>query len=280
VTARPRTRGIRYHRAMRTASFVVIGALAWSAALSAQWLNHPTAGIPRTKDGKPNLSAPAPKLRDGRPDLSGVWRPDLDPNIKGTNDEILPRFFISITGDFNLFALPFTPEAAAAFKERLTRNGKDDPTSYCHPLGLPAVNTAPVPFKIVQTPGLIVILYEGDTTFRQIFMDGRKLPDDPMPSWLGSSIGRWDKDTLVVETVGLNESSWLDRAGHAHSDALRVTERFRRRDFGHMDIQMTLDDPKTYTKPIVYTQPQTYLPDTDLLEYFCTDNEVDTAHFK
>jgi hypothetical protein len=254
--------------------------LALSASLSAQWLNHPSAGIPRTKDGKPNLSAPAPKMTDGRPDLSGVWRPELDPKIKGTNDEELPRFFVSITGDFNLLALPFRPEAAAAFKERMTRSGKDDPTSYCHPVGVPAVNTVPLPFKIIQTSGVVVILYEADTTYRQIFMDGRKLPDDATPSWMGYSVGRWEKDVLVVETVGLNEKSWLDRVGHAHSDALRVTERFRRRDFGHMDIQMTLDDPKTYIKPISYTQPITLLSDTDLLEYFCTDNEVDTAHFK
>jgi hypothetical protein len=265
---------------MKAAPVVVIGALALSASLSAQWLNHPTAGIPRTKDGKPNLSAPAPQLRDGRTDFSGVWRPELDPKIKGTNDEELPRFFISITGDFNLFALPFRPEAAAAFKERLTRNGKDDPTSYCHPVGVPAVNTVPLPFKIIQTSGVLVILYEADTTYRQIFMDGRKLPDDTTPSWMGYSVGRWEKDVLVVETVGLNEQSWLDRVGHAHSDAMRVTERFRRRDFGHMDIQVTIDDPKTYTKPIVFTQPIALLPDTDLLEYFCTDNEVDTAHFK
>ena len=124
------------------------------------------------------------------------------------------------------------------------------------------------------------MLYEADTTYRQIFMDGRKLPDDTTPSWMGYSVGRWEKDVLVVETVGLNEKSWLDRVGHAHSDAMRVTERFRRRDFGHMDIQVTIDDPKTYTKPIIFTQPQTLLADTDLLEYFCTDNEVDTAHFK
>jgi hypothetical protein len=147
-------------------------------------------------------------------------------------------------------------------------------------VGVPAVNTVPLPFKIIQSSGVVVMLYEADTTYRQIFMDGRKLPDDTTPSWMGYSVGRWEKDVLVVETVGLNEKSWLDRVGHAHSDAMRVTERFRRRDFGHMDIQVTIDDPKTYTKPIIFTQPQTLLADTDLLEYFCTDNEVDTAHFK
>ena len=266
---------------MKSVPVVIIGALALSASLSAQWLNHPTAGIPRTKDGKPNLSASAPKARDGKPDLSGVWRPEFDPKLTGTNGEPLPRFFVSVTGGFDRMAdLPFTPQAAAAFKERLSRNGKDDPTSYCHPVGVPAINTVPLPYKIIQTPGIVVILYETDTTFRQIFTDGRKLPNDVTPSWMGYSVGRWEKDVFVVDTIGLNEQSWIDRVGHAHSDAMRVTERFRRRDFGHMDIQVTIDDPQTYTKPIIFTQPQTLLADTDLLEYFCTDNEVDTAHFK
>jgi hypothetical protein len=265
---------------MKSVPAVAITALALSVSVSAQWLDHPTAGIPRTKSGKPNLSAPVPRARGGKPDLSGVWRPVLDPNVKGTNGELLPRYFVSITGEVKPDDAPFQPEAAALFKERLGRNGKDDPTSYCHPVGVPNINTVPLPYKIIGTARSIVILYEADTTFRQIFTDGRKLPDDPMPSWMGSSVGHWEGDTLVVETVGLNDKGWLDRVGHTHSDALRIVERFRRKDFGHMDVQVTIDDPKTYTTPITFTQPQTLLPDTDLLEYFCTDNEVDTAHFK
>jgi hypothetical protein len=254
--------------------------VALSAGLSAQWTDHPTPGIPRTPTGQANLTAPAPKMRDGRTDLSGVWRPLLDPNVKGTNGELLPRYFVSITGDVKPDDAPFRPDAAARFRERLGLDGKDDPTSYCHPVGVPAVNTVPLPYKIIMTPRAIVILYEADTTFRQIFTDGRTLPADPLPSWMGYSVGHWEKGELVVETIGLNDLSWLDRIGHSHSADLRVVERFRRRDFGHMDIQVTIDDPKTYTRPITFTQPQTLLADTDLLEYFCTDNEQDTAHFK
>ena len=138
----------------------------------------------------------------------------------------------------------------------------------------------PIPYKIVQTPGLLVILYEGDTVYRQVFTDGRPLPEVSIPSWMGYSVGRWDGDTLVVETVGFNDKSWLDRIGHTHSDQMRVIEKFRRRDLGHMDIAITIDDPKTFTRPITFTQPNTLTPDGDLLEYFCSENEQDSAHFK
>lgn len=253
-----------------------------AAPVSAQWLSQPAPGIPRTQDGKPNLSAKAPRAPRGKPDLSGIWRPEPDPN--GTPDpfapEILPRYFLNITADLKPDEVPFQPWAAALFKQRRERRGADDPISRCQPIGVPAVDTIPAPFKILQMPGLIAILYEGDTTFRQIFMDGRRLPHDPPPAWMGYSVGRWESDTLVVDTIGLTERSWLDRFGHPHTDALHVVERFRRRDFGHMDIQITIDDPKAYTKPIRYTQTQILLPDTDLLEYFCTDNEKDVAHFR
>jgi hypothetical protein len=247
--------------------------------VSAQWLDRPTPGIPRTRDGKPNLLARAPR-RDGHMDLSGVWRPDLDPQVKGTNQELLPRYFLDITTDLKPENVPLRAETAALFKERSANNGKDDPISHCHPVGVPAIDTVPLPYKIIQMPGLTVILYEGDTTFRQIFTDGRTLPQNPMPSWMGYSVGRWEGETLVVDTVGLNDRSWLDRVGHPHSEGLHVIERFRRRDFGHMEIQVTIDDPQSYTAPFTFTQAQTLLPDTDLLEYFCTDNEQDAAHFK
>jgi hypothetical protein len=249
---------------------------------SAQWLYPPDPGIPRTRDGKPNLSARAPRTREGKPDLSGVWRPEPDPN--GVPDpfapEVLPRYFLNIAVDLKPEDVPFQPWAAALFKERGARQGADDPISRCEPTGVPAIDTVPVPFKIIQMPRLIVILYEGDTTFRQVFMDGRRLPQDPQPTFMGYSLGRWEGDTLVVDTTGINERSWLDRFGHPHSDALHVIERFRRRDVGQMDIQITIDDPKAYTRPLTYTQKQILLPDTDLFEYFCTENEKDTAHFR
>ena len=139
--------------------------------------------------------------------------------------------------------------------------------------------TAPAPYKIVQTPGLIVMLYERDTNFRQIYTDGRKLPEDPSPAWFGHSIARWDADTLVVDTAGFNDRGWLDARGHTHSDALRVTERFHRRDFGHMDVEITLDDPRTYARPFTIRLNQLLLPETDLIEYFCSENERDLRHF-
>lgn len=145
---------------------------------------------------------------------------------------------------------------------------------------MPFALSFPSPFKIVQTPKLTLMLFETDTFFRQIFTDGRKLPEDPQPSWLGYSVGKWQGDSLVVETVGLIPFAPLDMFGHPHSEALRVTEQFQRRDFGHMDVQVTIDDPNAYTKPFTYKIPMYLLPDTDLLESFCTEDEKDAAHMK
>jgi hypothetical protein len=173
-----------------------------------------------------------------------------------------------------------TREGVAAYRRNEDNNQKDDPTTTCHPIGVPASDTVPVPYKIVQTPGLVVILNEGDTAWRQIFTDGRKHAETTIPSWMGYSVGHWELDTLVVETTGFNDRSWLDRAGHTHSDTMRVVERFHRKDLGHMDVTVTIEDPKTFTRPITFMQPTTLTPDGDLLEYFCTDNEQDSAHFR
>jgi hypothetical protein len=253
-----------------------------SAPVSAQWLKLTDPTIPRTRDGKANLSAPAPKSRDGKTDLSGIWLPSPDPTgtPRGVENEIRPRYFINITEDMKPEDVPFQPWAETLFKQRLQSEGRDDPIAHCQPTGVPSIGLIPVPFKIVQTPRLILILYEDQTTFRQIFLDGRRLSPDPEPRFMGYSTGRWDRDTLIVDTVGLNDRSWLDRMGHPHSDALHVIERFRRRDTGHLEIEVTIDDPKAYTKPITYTQKQTLLPDEDLLEYFCSENEKDVARFR
>jgi hypothetical protein len=248
--------------------------------LLAQWLDHPAKNIPRSKDGKPVLTAKAPRTREGKPDLTGIWLPDNTPGLKGTNGEPLPKHFISITFDMKNEDVPLTAEGAAAFKKNLAGDGKDDPTSTCHPIGAPAIDTVPIPYKIIQTPSLVVILYEGDTVYRQIFTDGRIHAETTIPSWMGYSVGRWDGDTLVVETTGFNDRSWLDRIGHTHSDEMRVIEKFQRRDLGHMDVTVTIEDPKTFTRPITFTQPNTLTPDSDLLEYFCSENEQDSAHFK
>jgi len=246
-----------------TALRIAIFVSSISVPASAQWLNHPTPGIPRTADGKPNLSAPAPRTPDGRPDLSGLWSMDGGKYIGNIAAELNP-------GDIQ-------PWADALFKQRAVDLGKDDPADiHCLPQGARA-NIYPLPEKIIQTPNLIVILME-DLTYRQIFLDGRELPNDPNPSYMGYSVGHWDKDSLVVESNGFNDRLWLDLAGHPHTEAMRVTERFQRTDFGHMRIDETIEDPKTYKKPISIHVNASYYPDSELLEYVCAEGEKDSNH--
>ena len=265
-----------------TVGVVVLAALCVAAPLGAQWLNYPSSDVPRTRDGKVDLSARAPKAREGKPDLSGVWQAAPDPQGKpeGVANDIRPRYFINIARDLKPEEVELRPAAAVLFKERLQDQGKNAPAAHCVPIGVPGISTFPSAFKIVQMPGYVIMLYEQDTTYRQIFMDGRPLPRDPNPSFMGYSVGRWEADGLVVESVGFRDGGWLDRMGHPHSDQLHLTERYRRRDFGHLSIEMTIDDPMTYTKPFTYTQPAVLLPDTDLLELYCTENEKDAAHYK
>jgi hypothetical protein len=264
-------------KAIALATMVLSANSAW-----AQWANHPGRGVPRTSDGKPKLSVKPPR-KNGRPDLSGIWQAEPDPQGKpsGVEYEINPRYFINIAADRQKpDDLPFQPWAADLFHQRLESQGIDDPLTRCVPPGAPAANTFPAPFKIIQTPELIAILYETETTFRQIFMDGRNHPVDPVPTMYGYSVGKWEGSTLVVESLGFKDRGWLDRMGHPHSERLRLIERFTRRDFGHMDLSITVDDPKTYTEPFTYTQRMRLLPDTELMEYFCSENESDRSHFE
>ncbi len=233
--------------------------------LLAQWLKVPTPGIPRTPDGKPNLSAPAPRTKDGKVDLSGIWQ------IKGL-------YVGDISMDLKPGEVSFQPWAETLYKNRRATESKDDPTGWCVPGGVPRSDVVPYPFKILQMPGMMVILYEAVHHFRQIFMDGRQPPADPNPTWLGYSVARWDGDTLVVDTSGFNDHGWLDNFGHPNTDALRVTERFRRRDFGNMEIEVTIEDSKAYTKPWTVKLPYTLMPDTELLEYVCGENNKDLEH--
>ncbi len=260
--------------------------------MSAQWLNYPTPGIRRTPDGKPSLSAPLPRASNGKPDLSGVWQVESTPleeltrlfgdllrneSVPGDDPASFSKYFINVLADFKPAETPLRREFQDIFLQRAKAYGANSPSSRCLTAGIPGVDLLPLPFKIVQTVGLIWVRYEADQTLRQIYTDGRKAPADPNPIWLGYSVGRWDADTLVVDTVGFNDKSWLDIIGHPHSEALHVVEQFRRRDFGHMDVRVTIDDPKMYIKPFSIEFKERLLPDTDILEFFCAENERDQA---
>jgi hypothetical protein len=269
-------------------AWIIVALAAAPTFAQAQWLNHPTPGIPRTPDGKPNLSARTPRAADGRPNLSGLWQTEAAPAemlerlipgaTNGAGEEPLSQYFINILSDFKPETAPIQPAAAALFLQRAKTFSKESPLSHCLPEGMPLVEMAPAPYKIVQTPGLTVMLYERDTTFRQVYTDGRKLPADPQPSWLGYSVGKWDGDSLVVDSNGFNDRGWLDARGHTHSEALHLTERFHRLDFGHMEVQLTIDDPQTYTRPFTIHLKQRLQADTDVLEAFCAENEKDSRH--
>jgi hypothetical protein len=235
-----------------------------SGHLSAQWLHYPTPGIPRLQDGKPNLSAPAPKTPDGKPDFSGVWM-------------TRPGYTVNIAKDLKPGEVPFQPWAAKLYQHRVDTAGKEDPQGRCVLSGVPREDVVPYPFKILNTNGMIVILYEALHSYRQIFMDGRALPLDPNPTWMGYSVGHWDGDTLVVESKGFVDNNWLDNSGHPGTESLRLTERFHRPDFGHIDVVITIDDPKAYTKPW-NVNLQFTLTDTELIEYVCDENEKDFGH--
>jgi hypothetical protein len=236
-----------------------------TAAAPAQWLDRKNKGIPRTEDGRANLTAPAPRSADGKPDLSGIW---MVPGLK---------YLINIAAD--LKEVPFQPWAAAEYKQRMDNRGKDDPNNFCLPSIIPEKIAVTSPWKIVETPGLMLILYESRTIFRQIFTDGRPLPKDPNPTWQGYSVGRWDGDTFVVESTGFNGKGWLDTNGHPVTDALHVTEKYRRKDFGHMDVEITIDDPQAYTKSWTIHENPELQPDTELIEYICEENNRDIGHF-
>ncbi|HUI80062.1 MAG TPA: hypothetical protein VLY24_19175 [Bryobacteraceae bacterium] len=245
--------------------WMISGIFLMCLPISAQWVNYPTPGVPRLPDGKVNLAAPAPKTPDGKPDLSGTWQPKFG-------------YTGNIAKDLKPGEVPFKPWAEALYTHRVETISKDDPQARCVLSGVPRENVVPYPFKIYNTPnGVMVILYEALHSYRQIFMDGRKLPKDPNPAWMGYSIGHWDGDTLVVESSGFVENNWLDNNGHPGTESMRLTERFHRRDFGHIDLAMTIDDAKAYTKPWTVNLGFDYA-DTELIEYVCDENEKDVRH--
>ena len=230
--------------------------------VAAQWQGYKTPRVPRTADGKVNLSAPAPKTAGGQPDLNGIW--------------LASRAVFDMRQAVK--AIPLSAEGKAIFDQRQATQSKDDPSARCLPTGLPVRALLRTPFKIVQSPGTTAILYESGTRFRQVLTDGRPLPQEiDWPAWQGFSIGRWEKDTFVITTGGFNGKAWLDQAGHPGSDAMTITERFRRRDFGHMDMEMIIDDRKMYTRPWSITAEFILQADTELLEFICEENERDST---
>ena len=252
-------------KALGTALATITALVLLSGASDAQWLNYPTPGIPRLPNGKVNLSAPMPRTAEGHPDLSGIW------NVGNM------LYFHDLAKGLKPGDVELTPWAAAIRKARMDRNHVDDPYGYCLPLGVPRIDLRSE-FKILQTPLITVFLHETyiGMIFRQVFTDGRPLPkaSESEPTWLGYAVGRWDGDTFVVDTTGFRDRGWLSAfQAYPHSDALHVTERFRRLDVGHMELTVTIDDPKAYVKPWTNKIPLLLEPDTELLEAFC-DNQM------
>ena len=266
---------------MKTDAVATLAAFIVTLALpvSAQWLKFPTAGVPRLPDGSPDLAAPAARTSDGRPDLSGLWEADatggnVAPVVGGST---LPPEFQDIAARLN-GGLPYRPWALELRNARQAENGKNNPDGLCLPLSILQLHSHPFPRRIVQVPGLVAILYEKNIDYRQIFTDARPLPVDPQPSWFGYSSGKWDGETLVVQTNGFREGLWADGAGNALTEAATVTERFRRPNFGRLEIEVTVDDPKAYTSPWTVQLSQHIKLDTELLEYVCLENEKSQAH--
>jgi len=273
-------------------AFVSMFAAAAVVAGQAQWLDYPVPGVPRLPNGKVNMTAKPPRTRDGRPDLSGVWQTELATAeeiarrsdavanalvVPGDDFRTWNRYFLDILADFTREDAPMRPEARRLLERNIPARA-ESPSVLCLPQSIPRTDLMSyAPFKMIQTPDQITVLYELDNTFRQIHTDGRKLPVNPQPTWGGYSVGRWEGDTLVVDVGGFNDRGWLDSMGHPRSEALRIQERFHRRDFGHMDLTVTIDDPVMYTKPFTVKATELLLPDSDVLETVCNENEKDRA---
>jgi hypothetical protein len=261
----------------RFAGFVLIF-LCFMPSLSAQWPAQRDSTVPRTSDGGPNFDAPVPRTGDGKPDLSGVWLNEWfyggqvrKPPVSAPGEPPASTF-ANIGAGFPE-GLPFQPWAKELMEKRKEQNSKENPDAHCLPMGIMQFHEHPQPRKMVQTPGLLLILYEGNSGVRQIFTDGRPLPDnDPQPWWYGYSRGRWEGDTLVVETTGLRDGGWLDIWGSPLTDAAKITERFRRLSYGVLKIDVTIDDPKAYTKPFSVRVNQRIMPEGELIEFICNEN--------
>jgi hypothetical protein len=262
-----------------------VAALMLAPAVFAQWPARPDRNAPKTTDGKLDLTAPTPRTADGKPDFSGVWEPTWmitfrrqTPQPSPTKDSPPVATFGNIGAGFKE-GLPLRPWAADLLKQRKEQHSKDNPDAHCLPMGLMQFHLHPQPRKIVQTPDLLLTLYEGNGGIRQIFTDGRSLPkNDPQPWWYGYSVGTWDGDTLVVETTGFRDGGWLDIDGSPLTDAAKMTERYRRVNYGILEIDVTIDDPKAYTKPFTVRVDHRIMPNGELIEFICNENNRDPQH--
>src|SRR5438094_978523 len=248
-----------------------------SATASAQWLDYPTPGVPRTADGKPNLQAPAPRRADGRPDLSGMWGWETRANCGAhCNDFQISREFINISATLS-GPLPYQPGVADLVKRRAAVQN-EDPNAHCMPRGAPRIWTDDYYKRIFQVPDRVIILTERNMQYRQIFTDGRPLPKVQNPTWNGYSTAAWQGDTLVVQTSGFKDDLWLDASGNPLTGTGTLTELIRRPNFGTLEVEMTIDDPASYTAPWTVILKQPLVLDSELLDYYCLENEKDLVH--
>ena len=260
-----------------------------ASPLLAQWPRYRVPAVPRTAAGAPDLNAPAPRTPDGKPDLSGIWenfRKPGDAPVRSVNAQFFDDRPPSLVNEFRDIGenvkggLPLQPWAAALKQRRTAEHSKDNPDAHCLPLGLMQLHTHPDPRRIVQTPALVVFLYEANYGVRQIHVDGRPAPNnDPQPWWYGYSRGRWEGDTFVVETTNFRDGGWLDVNGSPLTDRGRMTERFRRTSYGFMDLEITVNDPKAYTRPWSVSLTQRLMVDSEMLEFICLENEQSSKHY-
>ena len=264
---------------------LLLSLLVMSASAHAQWVHLTMKDIPRNADGTPNVNAPAPKTAAGKPDFSGMWVPrdelpcnEKERGVQCTELKLTPQVINIATGLKD--GLPFQPWAAELVKKRATELGINDPHTHCMPPNYPRAWAFPETQKILQVPGMVAVLNEFNASYRQIFLDGRGFPDDMTPAWSGYSIAHWDGDTLVVQSRGFRDDNWLDTSGNPMTDAAQVTERIRRPNFGSLDVEITISDPKAYTRPWTVVVHEKALLDTEMIDFMCMENNKDIVHMR
>lgn len=264
---------------------LLLSVFALTASAHGQWVHLKTSGIPRNADGTPNVNAPAPKTADGKPDFSGMWVPrdelpcnEKERGVQCTELKLTPQVINIATGLKD--GLPYQPWAAELVKKRASELGINDPHTHCMPPNYPRAWAFPETQKILQVPGMVVVLNEFNASYRQIFLDGRGFPADMTPAWSGYSVAHWDGDTLVVQSRGFRDDNWLDTSGNPMTDGAQVTERIHRPNFGSLDVEITISDPKAYTRPWTVVVHEKALLDTEMIDFMCMENNKDIVHMR